>query len=265
MSLKLAAIVPHPPLLVPSLGKENILRLEKTKNSYGKLQEMLALEKIETIFIISSHGQIKEDIWGIDIAPEYEINFEEFGNYSIKMKVGGDLELAQNIRESLIENEQVQAIYQPILDYGCGVPLYSLLSTQKNIEVVPFYISGQSLKDHFELGKKIGREIEKGRKKIAVLASSDLSHTLEKTSPASFSPKASRFDQKIIEILQKKAVDDLLNIEEKIINEVKPCGLQAIAVLLGILDNKGYDIDSTAYEFPFGIGHLSMILKPLLR
>jgi len=167
MSLKLAAIIPHPPLLIPSIGKENILRLEKTKNSYSKLAEALIAEKIETIVIISSHGPIRENIWSIDLAPEFEINFEEFGDYSTRLKVGGDLELAQNIRESLIDNENVQAISAPVLDHGCGVPLYSLLAGQKNAEIVPLYISGKNLLAHFELGKSIGAQIKKGRKKIA--------------------------------------------------------------------------------------------------
>jgi aromatic ring-opening dioxygenase LigB subunit len=263
MSLKLAAIIPHPPLLIPSIGKENLLRLDKTRNSYSKLEQALAAEKIETIIIISSHGPIKQDAWLINIAPEYEINFEEFGDFSTKLKIGGDLELAQNIRESLIDNSQMQAIYQPVLDHGCGVPLYSLLANQKNIEIVPLHISGASLAEHFDLGKNINAQIEKGRKKIAVLASSDLSHSLEKKSPGGFSPRAARFDQKILELLQNKSINEFLNLDENLIAETKPCGLPAIAMLLGILSNTGYDIAATDYEYPFGVGYLSMILKPL--
>jgi len=263
MSIRLAAIVPHPPVLIPSVGKENILRLEKTKNSYDKLTEAIAAEEIETIIIFSSHGPIMKNIWGINIASEYDINFEEFGDFSAKLKIGGDLELAQNIRESLIENNQVQAISHPLLDHGCGVALYSLLANQKNIEIIPIHVSGASLAEHFNLGKTIGEVIIKGKKKIAVLASGDLSHTLEKKSPAGFSPRAVKFDQKIIELLQNKSVEEFINLDENMIAEAKPCGLQAIAMLLGILDSTGYDILATDYEAPFGVGYLSMILKPL--
>jgi aromatic ring-opening dioxygenase LigB subunit len=263
MSIRLAAIVPHPPVLIPSVGKENILRLEKTKNSYDKLAEALAAEEIETIVIISSHGPIQKNIWSVNIAAEYEINFEEFGDFSAKLKIGGDLELAAAIRERLIENNQFQAITRPILDHGCGVPLYSLLVNQKDIEVLPLYVSGASLAEHFNLGKTIGALILKGKKKIAVFASGDLSHTLEKKSPAGFSPRAVKFDQRIIELLQNKSVEEFINLDESLIAEAKPCGLPAIALLLGILHSTGYDIASTDYESPFGVGYLSMILKPL--
>lgn len=263
MSLRLAAILPHPPLLIPSIGKENILRLEKTKNSYSKMDLALRDEKIETVVVISSHGPIRPDLWQINIAPEFLINFEEFGDFSTKLSVGGDLELSQNIRESLIENNRLQVIYKPVLDHGCGVPLYSLLANQANIEVSPFYVSGASLSDHFNLGSMIGAQIAKGKKKIAVLASGDLAHTLEKKSPGGYSPRAAKFDQKIMELLQNKAINEFLNLDEELIAEVKPCGLKAIALLLGILDDTGYDIQSTDYESPFGVGYLSMILKPL--
>jgi aromatic ring-opening dioxygenase LigB subunit len=273
MSLKLAAVIPHPPLLISAIGKENVLRLEKTKNSYGKIAEALSAEKIETIVIVSSHGPIRPGIWQINISDEFEINFEEFGDFTAKMKISGDLELAQNIREDLIEDSRVQAVYQPILDYGCGVPLYSLLANlpgksaangnARDIEIAPIYVSGAGLKEHFSLGEKISARLAKGRKKIAVFASGDLSHALEKKSPAGFSPRAAKFDQKIMEALQNKTPEEILNLDENLIAEVQPCGLKAISLLLGILNGNGYDIASTDYESPFGVGYLSMILRPL--
>jgi aromatic ring-opening dioxygenase LigB subunit len=263
MSLKLAAILPHPPILIPSIGKENVLRLEKTKNSYSKLAQSLIEEKIETIIIISSHGPIKQNDWSINLAGEYEINFEEFGDFSTKLKISGDLELAQNIRESLIENNQIKAITRPILDHGSAVPLYSLLANQRNVEVVAMHVSGLNLKANYNLGQKIWPQIDKGKKKIAVIASGDLAHTLEKKSPGGYSSRAAKFDQKILELLQDKAVEEFLNLDENLINEVKPCGLKAIAMIWGILSETGYEINTTNYESPFGVGYLSMILKPL--
>jgi aromatic ring-opening dioxygenase LigB subunit len=272
MPIKLAAIVPHPPVLIPSIGKENILQLEKTRSTYAKIEEALLEEKIETIILISSHGSPGGENFFINIGDEFEINFEEFGDFSAKIKVNGDLELAQTIREDLIENDQVKAINQPILDHGCGVPLYLFLSGGQNIassgelakkiEIVTIHVSNASPKDHFELGKIIRERIKKGRKKIAVIASGDLSHTVAKNSPAGYSPKGAKFDQKLIEYLQGKKYEEIINFDEDLIAGAKPCGLKSIAMLLGMLDGSAYDIASTSYESPFGIGHLTMLLKP---
>ncbi|HTW96553.1 MAG TPA: class III extradiol dioxygenase subunit B-like domain-containing protein [Candidatus Methylomirabilis sp.] len=273
MSLKLAAIVPHPPLLVPAIGKENLLRLENTKKAYDKIAASLREEKIETILLISSHGPLNPDAWQINIGAEFNIDFEEFGEFTARASVSGDLELAQNIREDLIELPTVRAINETKLDHGCSVPLFSLLvgsrpgeikpKNDKNISLVPFYISGVGLPEHFALGKKIRSRLVKGRKKIAVLASGDLSHTLAKNSPAGFAPRSAKFDQKIISCLIEKKIDEFLNLEEELIREAKPCGLRAIALLLGILDGNAYDVETSAYESPFGIGYLSLLFKPL--
>jgi aromatic ring-opening dioxygenase LigB subunit len=175
----------------------------------------------------------------------------------------------------MIEMSEVQIISQPILDHGCGVPLYSLLfnnhgktsaaGVQKNIEVIPLYVSGASLKEHYNLGELIRGQIEKGRKKIAVLASGDLSHTIAKNSPAGYSARGAKFDQRLIECLQEKKIEDIFAFDENLISEAKPCGLKSIVLLLGILGGSGYDIISTSYEPPFGVGHLAMLLKPLAK
>jgi hypothetical protein len=38
MSLVFAAIVPHPPLLIPSIGKEGIKKIDKTKRALEKME-----------------------------------------------------------------------------------------------------------------------------------------------------------------------------------------------------------------------------------
>jgi aromatic ring-opening dioxygenase LigB subunit len=271
MPLKLAAIVPHPPILIPSIGKENLLYLEKTKSSFDRIEETLREENIETIILISAHGPVKADVCGIGIVDEFEVNFEEFGDFSAKMKIGGDLELAQNLREDFIESPFLKAINQPILDHGCGVPLYSLLfngaggslanDLSKKIEIVPIYISGAGSREHFAFGKSIGARLKKERKNIAVLASGDLSHSTAKNSPAGYSPRGAKFDQRLMECLRERKTEEILNFDEALIAEVKPCGLRSIAVLLGLLEEADLEISLMAYESPFGIGHLTALFK----
>jgi MEMO1 family protein len=53
MSLVFAAISPHPPLLIPSIGKEAIKKIQKTKEALEKLEEDLYLSRPEIIIIIS--------------------------------------------------------------------------------------------------------------------------------------------------------------------------------------------------------------------
>lgn len=262
MPIKLAAIVPHPIVLVPSIGKENLSYLEKTEKFYQKISEAIKEEKIKSVFIISSHGKTEDDSFVFNADKEFAINFEEFGDFLSYSSIGGDLELTQTIREGLEGEEPIKIINEKVMDFGCGVPLYRLC-LEKDVEASPFHVSGLSLKRHFEAGEKIGQILKSEKRKIAVIASGDLSHRLAKNSPAGYSPKGARFDQRLIELLQNKKTEEIINFDEATIAEAKPCGLKSIAVLLGILSGSGidWDMDGFMYESPFGVGYLTTLLN----
>jgi len=61
MSLVFAGIVPHPPLLIPNVGRQAGLKAKKTKQALEKLEEDLYVSKPELILIISPHGDVFPD------------------------------------------------------------------------------------------------------------------------------------------------------------------------------------------------------------
>jgi aromatic ring-opening dioxygenase LigB subunit len=262
MPINLAAIVPHPIVLVPSIGKDNLSRLEKTENFYQKISEALKQEKINSIFLISSHGKIEKDFFVFNAAKDFKINFEEFGDFLSSASIGGDLELTQSLRERLEEDSPIKTINEEVLDFGGGVPLYRFC-LEKETEVSPFHISGLPLAEHFAIGEKIGQMLAVKNKKIAVIASGDLSHRLAKNSPAGFSPRAAKFDQRLIELLQNKKIEEIINLDQAQIVDAKPCGLKSIIVLLGILTGAEIDwgMENFVYESPFGVGYLTTSLN----
>jgi MEMO1 family protein len=212
--------------------------------------------------LISSHGKTEKDRFVFNVAKDFSINFEEFGDFLSSSSIGGDLELTQTIRENLPPEIPIKTIHEKILDFGCGVPLLRLLP-EKSVEVSPFYISGLSLPEHFSAGQEIGKILASCKKEIAVYASGDLSHRLAKNSPAGFSPRGAKFDQRLIELLQEKKNSEIVNMEENLIADAKPCGLKSIIVLLGILEGAGLDwsMENFVYEAPFGVGYLTASLN----
>ena len=55
MALVFAAITPHPPILIPTIGKDKLEALEKTKTALEQLEQDLYITKPDLIFIISPH------------------------------------------------------------------------------------------------------------------------------------------------------------------------------------------------------------------
>jgi aromatic ring-opening dioxygenase LigB subunit len=258
MSIITAAVVPHPPLLVPNIGKENVDLVKKTADSYKEIEADLYAGQIDTIIIISSHGSPQEESFGINIGDEFQIKFENFGDFSSKLSLAGDVGLAQELREKLPAHPAVSLVNKTDLDHGIGIPLYLLTPYLKNIEIIPIYPSEKDLATHFEFGKNLRRLLQMQEKRIAILASGDLSHSLTKSAPAGYSPKAAKFDQKIIESLKNKNFEEILNINQKTVNEVQTCALKPISILTGIFDTIDFKPQLISYEYPFGVGYLTM-------
>lgn len=261
MPLNFAAIVPHPPLIIPSIGKENVKQLEKTAAAYKKLEEDLYGAQPTTILIISPHGCVHENSFCLNQSPEFTANLESFGDFSTKASLSGNVALTHRIRESLETKAPVQMITEEKLDYGSSIPLFLLTSHLPKVKIIPLYYSGRNLEANFHFGQLMKKEILKSNERVAVIASGDLSHKLSKNSPAGYSPKGKKFDKKIIELLLKNQAEDIIKMDEKFIHEACECGLKSIALLLGILDGVKCEPIELSYEAPFGIGYLVMEYK----
>lgn len=261
MSLIFSAIVPHPPILIPKIGKENLSRLKDTQKAYQKLAKELSNNQIETILIISPHGLIQTDAFTMNLNPQFVGNFEEFGDFTTKLSWSGDIGLAYKIRERMETRAPLQLISEENLDYGATVPLYLLTQNIPNVKIIPLYYSGLPNDAHFKFGQLLNRELLYHKEQIAVIASGDLSHRLAKDAPAGYSSKGKKFDTKIIELLQKNKSQDIINLDHKLVTEAGECGLKSIIILLGILDGMKYEPQLLSYEAPFGVGYMVMNFK----
>jgi aromatic ring-opening dioxygenase LigB subunit len=261
MSLIFSAVVPHPPILIPQIGKENLARLEDTQKAYQKLAKELVNKQVETILIISPHGLIQPDAFTMNLNPQFAANFEEFGDFSTKLSWPGDIGLTYKIRERMETRAPLQLISEEELDHGAAVPLYLLTQDLPSIKIIPLYYSGLLNEAHFKFGQLLNRELIYNKEQIAVIASGDLSHRLTKDAPAGYSPKGKKFDNKIIELLQKNKSQDIINLDHKLIAEAGECGLKSIIILLGILEGIKYEPQLLSYEAPFGVGYMVMNFK----
>ena len=257
MSIIFSAIVPHTPVLIPAIGKENLEKIKNTAQAYKKLEENLYAQNIDTIVLLSPHGLIMPNAFTMNLSPEFKINFEDFGDLVTKLNFAGDVGVAYRIREYLETKAPLQLISEPNLDYGSGVPLFLLAKNLKKIKVIPIYYSGLSLEAHFNFGQLLKKQLTREHARVAVIASGDLSHRLTKNAPAGYSRQGAKFDKKLMECLLNKKTPDILKINKKLISDAGECGLKSIVILLGILDGIKYEPQVLSYEFPFGVGYLT--------
>ncbi|MCJ7792930.1 MAG: hypothetical protein MUP45_03055 [Candidatus Marinimicrobia bacterium] len=148
-------------------------------------------------------------------------------------------------------------ITSPHPDWGFNVPLHFLTKDVHNIEVKTHLTDLESPQVHFNRGKELIKNL-KYIKKLAWVASGDMSHRLKKDGPYGLHPSGPKFDQEFIKLLKKKDVNGILNLEPKLVEETGECGLRSFCQLLGALEGAKvkWQPEILSYEGPFGVGYL---------
>jgi len=272
--IKFAAICPHPPIIIPTIG--TLLDLKKTAEtikSMRKIADIFAKKQVETIILISPHGPIEYQEITINVSPTLLGNFEQFGDYETYINFENDLEIADLLQQQCKSQKiPVRLVEEPTLDHGTLVPLYYLtknytLKDDKKLKVVPIAYSYYDQKINFDFGKvifdvcNIKEKIKE--KNFAIIASGDLSHRLTFDAPAGFNREGAKFDKQLIQSLDNNDIEKALRIDADLIKEAGECGYLSIVILLGTIAqlNKNrifqkVKFKSLSYEGPFGVGYL---------
>ncbi len=255
--LKFASICPHPPLLIPSIGQNNLSGVNSTVMAMKKIGNQIKDIDIETIVIISPHGPFQSEFMTVISEDVLRGDFLDFGS-DVSMEFRNDIDLGLNIKKAADSKEiPVEIMKDGIyLDHGAMVPLYYLAKHMPNVEIVPISFSDLDYEKHFEFGEAVHEAIVDSGKRIALVASGDLSHRLTPNAPAGYSPSGKKFDESIVRMLENNEVGEVLRMDSDLIEDAGECGLRSIIILLGALSGTDYKFKKLSYEGPYGVGYL---------
>ncbi len=252
-------IVPHPPLLVPDIGRGQEAAISATTQAMEKLTDKLAEQHAQTVLVISPHGEYYGDAMGILTAPSSTGDLRNWGVPGPRQHFDNDLDMVALIqKEAGADNIRLKSIGKSSyeLDHGVMVPMHFLLSAMKGVPLVPLSFSWLPLETHFAFGKAVGRAVEQSHKRVALVASGDLSHRLIPGAPAGYEPMGKVFDEKLVKALSCMDAEGVLNLDQELIERAGECGLRSFVILLGVLDGLEVKPEILSYEGPFGVGYL---------
>ncbi len=258
MSLVFAAISPHPPLLIPAIGKQAAKKIAKTKTALEQMEKDLYIARPEILIVISPHGSYFQDAFTLNVSPKYETDLREFGDLSTKINFSGEQHLSTMIREGARKEKiSTTMISEPRLDYGASIPLVHLTKHLKNVKIIQIGFCDLDWKTHVAFGAIIKEKISEMNKRVAIIASGDLSHALITDAPAGYNPAGPKFDQKIQELLSENNLAGMLQLDKKLVTDASECGFRSFLILMGILHDTRHTYKLYAYEGPFGVGYLT--------
>lgn len=253
--LSFAAICPHPPILIPDIGGEEVSKVKKTGEAMESLAEEIKKKNIETVLVISPHGTVFMDAMSVNLAEPLVGDFADFQS-DIELEFQNDSELAIYIKNIADSNDLSVQTVSERMDHGALVPLYFLAREMADIKVCHISFSYLDYGKHFGFGEIIYEAIQNTDRKIAIIASGDLSHRLTPEAPAGYSPSGKVFDELLIKNLEENNVRNILNMNSELIENAGECGLRSIIILLGALSNSSYKFEKMSYEGPFGVGYM---------
>lgn len=257
MSLIFSAISPHPPIIIPSIGKEDAKKAEKTIAAMKELEGDLYVAQPDVIFIISPHSLMNKDAFSLNLANEFKSNLSEFNYAEKELSFNCEIELISKIKEAADKfSLPLNIISQPILDHGVCVPLYYLTQHLPKIKIVPISFSMLNVDLHYRFGEILKKVANQSNKRVAIIASGDLSHRLAADAPAGYAAEGAAFDHLLIDFLTKGKFADILKIDTNLIENAGECGYRSIAIALGAVANQNIKFKKLSYESPFGVGYL---------
>ncbi len=195
------------------------------------------------------------------ISPHPPIILPTVGSFTDRQKVKSTISALESLAPKLAAAKpDTLIISSPHPDWGFNVPLHFLLprGVLSSPPLIKTYLTDlSSPMVHFERGKKIARILPRV-KKVAWIASGDMSHCLKEDGPYGFHPSGPKFDKEFIRLLKKKDISGILSLPEKLVQEAGECGLRSFAMLLGGLEELkvNWKPEILSYEEPFGVGYL---------
>src|SRR2546421_12296301 len=235
-SLVFAGIAPHPPIMVPEVGREAIADVRASIEAMSDLTERVIASGAETVVLISPHAPLESDTFVAYDGPQLYGDFAMFRapTATVHAELNDEL-LNEMARVAAEQNLAMVRIKGFDLDHGTAVPLYFLQRNGWNGRVVALGYSFLSNEDHLRFGKCIKQAIENVGCCVAFIASGDLSHRLKPEAPAGYNPNAYLFDQEVVEAIRESRPERIVNIDQDMRKMAGECGYRSMLIAFGVI------------------------------
>ena len=232
MSILAAFMVPHPPMIVPAVGRGSEAQISKTIRAYEQVAEEIAALSPDTIIITSPHSVMYADYFHISPGRSARGDFGQFRASQVSFQEDYDTELVAAIDRLARENgfpAGVMGERDKRLDHGTMVPLYFIRRRYSGGKIVRIGLSGLPLTEHYRLGQMIREAVEGLGRRTVFVASGDLSHKLQDYGPYGYAPEGPQYDERI--------------------------GHRSFVIMAGALDGLSVKAEKLSHEDVTGVGY----------
>ena len=258
MPVLAAYMVPHPPMIVPAVGRGSEKQIRETTLAYERVAGEIAALKPDTLIVTSPHSVMYADYFHISPGSGAKGSFARFRASDVRFSEQYDTKLANRICE-LAEGEDLPAgtlgERDRELDHGTMVPLWFIRNKYAGGRLVRIGLSGLPLTEHYRLGQIIARAVEDTGRRAVLIASGDLSHKLQTYGPYGFAPEGPEYDRRIMEVCGRAAFGELFGFDETFCDRAAECGHRSFVIMAGAFDGLRVKAEVLSHQDVTGVGY----------
>lgn len=265
MSIRGFYLMPHPPIVLPEVGKGEEAKISNTSESMHKIGKEVKEMAPSTIIVVTPHGVMFEDAVAMIYEDNISGSLKDFGIPQVSMELElnkaltdriYEITLDEGIPSILITNNLLKKYYDKVtLDHGALVPLYFINKYYNSYKLVHITYAPISDVELYKFGMSISKAIEEFDEDAIFIASGDLSHKLKEEGPYKYSPYGEKFDREFLDYLKNGDVISTIHMDEETVCNAGECGRKSVSIMLGALEGKKFNGKLLSYEGTFGVGY----------
>lgn len=253
-----AILVPHPPIILPEVGRGEEKKIQATADAYAAAAQQAAAWRPDVLVITSPHTILYADYFHISPGTGASGDMSAFRAANVRFHVQYD----KAFRDEIIRQAESAGLRagtlgerDPTLDHGVCIPLYFLRKAGLDCPIVRIGLSGFSPLEHYQLGQCIARAADTIGRRVVFVASGDLSHKLKSDGPYGFAAEGPEFDQQVTDAMQSGDFLRFLTFDAGLCERAAECGLRSFQIMAGALDGLAVTPRLLSHEGTFGVGY----------
>ena len=258
MPILAAYAVPHPPLIIPAVGRGREQGIQATIDAYREVARRIAALRPDTIVVSSPHSVMYRDYNHVSPGRSAEGSFAQFGAPQARYQATYDQDFVRALAAACDADGLPAGTLgerDPSLDHATMIPLHFIQEEYQDFRLVRIGLSGLSPAHHYRLGMLVQRVASRLGRRVVYVASGDLSHKLAADGPYGFSPDGPVFDEEIGDIFRTGDFLGLLTMDPGHAERAAECGLRSFQMMAGALDRTAVTAELLSLEGPFGVGY----------
>lgn len=261
MSIVGAIMLPHPPLIIPQVGRGSERMIAQTAWACREAADFLVKQQPDTLLIITPHSVNYRDALHLSPGETARGDLGRFGARQQRFEIRYD----QELRSSILDMASAEGLpittegeLSPELDHAVTVPLYFIREAAGGslpFRFLRLALSGLSFQEHYRAGQLIASAARASGRRLGIIASGDLSHHLKEDGPYGLRPEGARYDAALMDIMGRAAFGELLEMSPELCEIAGECGQRSFLIMAGCLDGLKVQAEALSYQSVTGVGY----------